>query len=106
MDAVQQLRRRDGRDRNRLVVVLAAQPDQIELAPLDGNEDARVDQRPHGLRRTRGRLWRAAARSTASRYSLPPLGRRRTSALKSPMEKDRPAAGPICATAFPPRSTM
>src|SRR5262245_32550983 len=106
MDAVQQFRRGDGRDRDQLVVVLATQADRIELATLDGNEDARVNQRPHGLRRTRGRLWRAAACSTASRYSLPLLGKRRTNALKSAMEKDWPAAGPMCATAFPPRSMM
>jgi hypothetical protein len=83
MNAVQEFRRRDCCDCDGLVVALAAQVNRIELAALNGNEDARVDQRPHGLRRTRGRLWRTAARSTASRNSPPPLGRRCSNALKS-----------------------
>jgi hypothetical protein len=40
---------------------------RIELTALDGNNDAGIDQRSHGFRRTRGRLRVAAASSVAFR---------------------------------------
>ncbi len=51
-------------DGDLLVILLVPQTGQLELASFCRDEDARVDQRAHGFRRTRGRLRRAVTSCT------------------------------------------
>jgi hypothetical protein len=61
MHAMQQLARRHGGHRDRILVVLTAELLQIKLSPLRSDQHAGVDQRAHGLRRVRSgstNAWR------------------------------------------------
>jgi len=63
VDAVQEFGSSDRRNADGLLGVRAQGVVEIELPPFSGDEDRRIDQRPHGDRG--GRPWLRAARRTS-----------------------------------------
>jgi len=50
MDSVQELGGRDRGDADRLLALPGSRRVEVQDAPFDGNQDRRIDQRPHGVR--------------------------------------------------------